>query len=106
MGGDKKSAGPEEIVGPKEVLGCGKELESRTRVTLNDHSLQEHRRGSDPQAIVAVECAIDDIFLFRFRVPSHPYHLIVLAFIVSIATRLHHRVSFLSLRNPYYNDNE
>jgi hypothetical protein len=42
------------------------ELEPWTRVTINDHSLQEHRHWSDPQPAVSVERAINHIFLFRF----------------------------------------
>ena len=36
-----------------------KELKPRTRMTINDHSVQEHRRWSDPEPAVAVEKAID-----------------------------------------------
>ena len=48
------------------LLESRKELEPRTRVTSNDHSLQEHRRWSDPQPAVAVARAIDHILFFRF----------------------------------------
>ncbi len=40
--------------------GC-KELKPRTRATINDHSLQEHHRWSDPQPAVAVARAVDHI---------------------------------------------
>src|SRR5467141_2967126 len=40
--------------------GC-KELKPRTRATINDHSLQEHHRWSDPQPAVAIARAVDHI---------------------------------------------
>ena len=40
--------------------GC-KELKPWTRATINDHSLQEHHRWSDPQPAVAIARAVDHI---------------------------------------------
>ena len=40
--------------------GC-KELKPGTRATINDHSLQEHHRWSDPQPAVAIARAVDHI---------------------------------------------
>jgi hypothetical protein len=78
------------------LLGGRKELESQTRLTVNGHRLQEHGCRSNPEAAFAVERTIDDKLLFRFGMSCDPQHFIFGALIVPIATRLHHRVSFLS----------
>jgi hypothetical protein len=63
---DRVTGAVEDQKSPSRLLESRKELEPRTRVTSNDHTLQEHRRWSDPQPMVAVARAIDHILLFRF----------------------------------------
>ncbi len=56
----------DEMQGCEWALRDSKELKPRTRTTINDHRVEEHRRWSDPEATFAVEGAVDDIRFFRF----------------------------------------
>jgi hypothetical protein len=79
---------------PKRALRGSKELKPRARLPIDDDRFEKHGCRSDPQSEVAIECAIDDELLFGLRMPRGPEHLIFLALIVPIATRLYHRVFF------------
>lgn len=69
-------------------------FKSRSSSTVYYDGLREHRHGPDPQASLAVEGSIDDEFFFGFGVLRYSNDLVFLAFVMPIATRLDHRVSF------------
>jgi bacterioferritin len=60
------------------------QLEARDRLALHLHQLGEHRKGPYPEAVLAVEGAVDHQRLFGLAVVGHAQHLVAVALVVGV----------------------
>jgi hypothetical protein len=74
----------------------------KTRDLLATHiyHTRKHRQWSHPQRISAIKASIDHHQLFGFTVPCHTNHLVELALVVPVVSRLKQIVRLLSLFLP------
>lgn len=59
--------------------------EARYGLSVNNDGFQKHGLWAHPQAVIAIESAIDDELFHRFGVSGYADHEILFAFVVAIA---------------------
>src|SRR5262245_57638598 len=75
------------------TLSLGQTPEPRLGIAVDHDGLEEHGPRPNPEPPFAVQGAINDERFLRLRMPGFPNDLVLVSFIVPIATWLDHRVS-------------